>query len=154
MATMLESYIAQKNGFDAGMQTSMPGPEGILRQQELLYRVEVLEACQMFVKSAPRGTDTKELCWHYQIVDAYLHNLVLERRLGAAADENLLKQRDTAHGNLLRVIQDYRKRFGSFAPGGNGDAYKKEITNVIQTVLPVWIQYRQTFTEVSKEAQS
>jgi hypothetical protein len=153
MATMLESYIAQKNGFDAGVQVSMPGPGDILRQQELLYRVEVLEACQIFVKTAPRGADTNELCWHYQIVDAYLHNLALERRLGAAADERLLKQRDSAHGNLLRVIQDYRKRFGSFTPGSDSDAYQKAIKNVIQTVLPVWIQYRQTFTEIPKEAQ-
>ena len=152
MATMLECYVTEKNRFDDGTRTAMPSPALIWRQQELLYRIEVLEACQMFVRSAPQSENPNDLYWHYQIVDAYFQNLTLERRYGTDADENLKKQRETAHGNLLRVIQDYRKRLGSFAPGTDAGCYKKTITSVIQTVLPVWVQYRQTYIEITKEA--
>ena len=152
MATLLENYTVYKNGFDAGMQTAMPSPAQVWRQQELLYRIEVLEACQMFIKTAPDSADTKELLWHYQMVDAYFQNLTAERRFGGCANENLQKQRDTAHSNLLRVMQDYRKRFSSFSSGGDAGCYRKTIAAVIQTVLPVWVQYRQTCIEITKEA--
>ena len=152
MATMLECYIARKDSFDNGMQAAMPGPIHIWLQQELLYRIEVLEACQMFAKTAPQSLDTKDLFWHYQMVDAYFQCLTTERRYGTDADENLKKQRETAHSNLLRIIQDYRKRLSSFTSGTDAGCYKKTITNVIQTVLPAWVQYRQTYIEITKEA--
>ena len=152
MAKMLEYYIACKENFDSGMQTAMPGPSEIWKQQELLYRIEVLEVCQMFVKTAPQSVVLNDLTWHFQMVDAYFLTLTRERRFGKDADENQKKQRDTAHGNLLQVIQDYRKRLSSFAPGTDAGCYKKTISNVIQTVLPVWVQYRQTYIEITKEA--
>ena len=152
MATLLENYKASKDSFENGLQVAKPGPAQIWMYQEFLYRIEVLEVCQMFVKTAPEGTDIKTLCVHYQMVDAYFQNLTMERRSGACSAESVQKQRDTAHGNLLRVIQDYRKRFGSFAPGNDADCYRKIIANVIQTVLPVWVQYRQTYIELTKEA--
>lgn len=152
MATLLEGYNASKNSFEAGMQTAQPTPDQIWKQQELLYRIEVLEACQMFVKTAPQSADVKDLHWHYQMIDAYFQSLTLERRYGLGTGEDVQKQRDTAHGNLFQVIQDYRRRFGSFAPGNDAGCYRKTIANVIQTVLPVWIQYRQTYIEITKEA--
>ena len=106
----------------------------------------------MFVKAAPQSADTKDLFWHYQMVDAYIQNLSLERRYAMDASENLQKQRETARGNLLRVIQDYRNRFTSFAPGNDASCYRETVAKVIQTVLPVWLQYRQTYTEIKKEA--
>jgi hypothetical protein len=148
---MLETYNIGKSGFDSGLHTAMPGPEQVWAQQERLYRIEVLEACQMFVKSAPNSAETKELFWHYQMLDAYIQSLTQERRYGAIADDNLQKQRDTAHGNLMKVVQDYRKRFGSFCAGNDAGCYKKTITSVIQTVLSAWIQYRQTYIEIAKE---
>ena len=144
MATLLETYIDLKNSFD-----NEAGPNQIWEQQELLYRISVLETCQRFVKTAPHSANPKELLGHYQMLDAYLHNLTLERRFGTRNDK---KQCDTAHGNLLQVIQDYRKRFGSFAPGNDANCYRNTIASVIQTVLPVWTQYRQTYTEINKEA--
>ena len=152
MATLLEKYIERKNSFDGRMQAAMPSPDDVWQQQELLYRIEVLEACQMLGKAAPRSADPKDLCWHYQMADAYFQNLTLERRYGASADEKLKQQRETAHGSLLCVIQAYRKNFASFAPGNDADCYRKEITKVIQTVLAVWIQYRQTYVEIIREA--
>ena len=152
MATLLESYDAYKAGFDRGIQTAKPDQTSVWIQQEVLYRIEVLEACQMFVKSAPQSADVKDLYWHYQMVDAYFQGLTSERRYCVGVGETAIMQRDTAHGNLFAVIQDYRKRFSSFAPGDDIGCYAKTITKVIQTVLAAWIQYRQVFTEIEKEA--
>jgi len=136
------------------MQTAMPGPAEIWEQQELLYRIEVLETCQMFQKTAPNSADVKLLVTHYQMADAYIQNLTQERRYGSSVSvsEETSKQRDTALLNLQRVIQDYRKCFSSFAPGNDTDCYRKTIAAVIQVILPVWIQYRQTYVEIKKEA--
>jgi hypothetical protein len=130
----------------------MPCPEEVSRQQEILYRIEVLESCQLFVKTTPLTAEPKALYWHYLMVDAYFRNLRTERCLAVHANEDVQKRRDTALGNLDRVIQDYQNRFKSFAPSGDADHYRKKITGVIQTVLSVWVQYRQTFIEISKEA--
>ena len=152
MATSLENYYKLKYDFDSGLQTKMPGADQVWLHLELLYRIEVLEACLVFCKTAPRSAESKDLVWHYQSVDAYFEILTLERRNGAGADEHIAKQRETARDSLLRVIQDYRKRFASFTSMGDAELYHKTITNVIQTVVPVWMQYRQTYIEIKKEA--
>lgn len=59
------------------------------------------------------------------------------------------KERDAAQVNLERVIQDYRKRFSGFQPA-EPDAYQKEIGRVITTLLPAWLQYRNTFVPLQK----
>ena len=152
MATLIESYTTCKNSFTTGMQTAMPGPAQVWHQQEVLYRIGVLEACQMFMQTAPKSADAKNLHWHYQMLDAYFQGLTTERRYGLGSGDDVQKRRDAAQGNLLSVIADYRKRFGSFSPGNDDECYRKTIKNVIQTVLPVWIQYRQTYIELMKEA--
>ena len=152
MATLLESYTTSKNSFDADIQAAIPKPMQVLHQQEVLYRISVLEGCQMFAKAAPRSVDVKCLLWHYQMLDAYFQNLTMERKYGLGTGEDVQKRRDAAQGNLLNVIADYRKRFSSFSPGNDEGCYKKTITSVIQTVLPAWIQYRQTYVEIAKEA--
>jgi len=154
MATLLESYVTMKASFDAGTQNTPPDASAVLRQQELLYRIEVLEVCQIYVKTAPHSANPKDLYWHYQMVDAFVQNLTLERRYGISADDSLQKQRETAHGNLLQVVQDYHRRFGSFNTGNDADCYSKMIIGVIQTVILVWIQYRQTYVDIKKEAVS
>lgn len=59
------------------------------------------------------------------------------------------KERDAAQVNLERVIQDYRKRFSGFQPA-EPEAYQKEIGRVITTLLPAWLQYRNTFVPLQK----
>jgi len=152
MATILESYRNMKTAHESGIQTGNAGQVSVWTYQELLYRIEVLEVCQMFVKSAPDSVDIKILVTHYQMVDAFVQNLTLERRYGVNSGDEAKKQCDTAYGSLIQVIEGYRKGFGSFAPGNDSGCYRKAIAGVIQTVLPVWIQYRQTYTEIKKEA--
>ena len=151
MPTMLEIYQAGKNSFDIGIQMAMPSPAQIWIQQETIYRIEVLETCQMFAKTAPQSVDGQILAPHYQMVDAYIQNLSQERRYGMSVGDETKKQRETAYNNFFRVIQDYRARFGSFTPGGEPGCYRKTITSVIQAILPVWVQYRQTYIEIKRE---
>jgi hypothetical protein len=152
MATLLEQYQSLKNGFDAGLSAAMPGPDQIWRHLEALYRIAALETFQTFSRTAPKSADMKLLGTHYQMVDAYIQNLTQERRCGNTADEDVQKQRDAAHGSLLRVIQDYRKRFSSFAPG-NDTQYQADIRNAISAVVSVWLQYRNTYVAIQKEGQ-
>jgi len=152
MATMLETYWNIKANMESGISTEKPGPAQVWLYQELLYRIEVLQVCQFFQKSSPESADPKALTPHYQMLNAYIENLTLERRFGANNGDDVQKIRDTAHGNLRRIVEDYRKRFSSFAPGGDVGRYCKEVASVIQTVLPAWIQYRQTYIEIKKEA--
>jgi hypothetical protein len=152
MATLLEKYQSLKNGFDAGLPIARPGPEQIWQHQETLYRIAALETFYAFTRTAPKSADMKVLAAHYQMVDAYIQNLTQERRCGGTAGEDAQKQRDTAHGSLLRVVQDYRKRFGSFAPV-NDTQYQADIRNAISAVVSVWIQYRNTFVVIQKEVQ-
>ena len=151
MATLLENYYIYKNNFDIGSQAAMPGPDQVWQQQELLYRIGVLETCFMFVKTAPRSTSANELLWHYRMMDAYFQSLTTERRYSYDVGGDVKAQRETAHGNLLQVMQDYRGRFGSFAPGTDIECYRKMISKVVQTVLPAWVQYRQTYIEIMRE---
>lgn len=152
MATILETYWNIKVNMDSEMKSAKPGSSQVWLYQELLYRIEVLQVCQLFQRSAPESADPKVLAPHYQMLNAYIENLTLERRCGANSGEEAQKIRDTAHGNLRRVVEDYRKRLGSFAPGNDAGRYYKEITSVIQTVLPAWIQYRQAYIDIRKEA--
>ena len=152
MATILESYRNMKTAHESGIQTGNAGQVSVWTYQELLYRIEVLEVCQMFVKSAPQSADSKVLSPHFQMFNAYIENLTLERGRGANNDGNAQKQRETAHGNLRVIVDDYRRRFGNISLNGDAGRYGKEIAGVIQTVLPAWIQYRDTVTEIKKEA--
>ena len=148
--TMLEKY--QHIFAEFARQSPIP-LELVWVYQELLYRMEVLQVCQMFAASAPVGADMQAMLTHYRMTDGYLESLKSERRYGTAASEEEQKQRDTAHQNLCRVITDSRKRFGSFRPSAP-DQYKNEIVKTINTFLPAWIQTRNTYIKiVTKEAQ-
>jgi len=151
MATLLEKYGKMKTELDFEVTTSKLAPEQIWAYQELLYRIEVLQVCQMFQSAAPLSAEVKDLSLHYKMLNAYIENLMLERKPGAGSDENQKELCDTAHGNLRRIVDDYRKRFSSFSPGNDACRYSKEISAVLQTVLPAWLQYRQACTTIQKE---
>jgi hypothetical protein len=153
MATILEKYQEHKNSFRTQPQIAMPGPEHIWRFQELVYRIGALETFQWFSVTAPESTDVHTLVTHYQMMDAYVQNLTQERRYGIPVDEDTQKQRDTAYDSLLRVILDYRRRFGSYAPAGDTQ-YPADIRHAIGAVIPAWIQYRNTYVLITlaKEA--
>jgi len=148
MATMLEKYLNILNGL---MKRDTPfTAEEMFTYQEVLYRIEVLQVCQTYAKNAPINIEIPNMIKHYQMIDVYFENLKLERKYGMKMDEEIQKKQDTAHQNLCLVINDYRKRFGSFAPQKEGQ-YKSEIGKVINTFLPAWIGYRNQYIQITSE---
>ena len=109
----------------------------------------MLYASQAFCQTAPVTTDVAVLSDHYQLVDAYIQCLTKERRLGQPADQNLKAKRQTASETLDKVVLDCRKRFSSFTPTDQNQ-YRKGVSSLINTVLPVWLKLRNTYINISK----
>ena len=149
--TMLEKLRKQRDTLLAQMETgeNPVSPKQLWIYQELLYRIEVFEVFQMFHRTAPHTTDSKVLCPHYQIVDAYIHHIAVERQYGKPADENEQKNRDTATESMQKVIQDYKRRFNSFRPT-TAEFYSKEIGELIQCTLVTWLQLRNCFVDINE----
>ena len=97
-----------------------------------------------FCNAAPMTVDVRTLCTHYRVVDAYIRFLTSERQLGCKTDEEGQKKRETASAALSKVVQDYQRRFSSFQ-ATSPEQYKQKITETINTVLPIWLQYRTTY---------
>lgn len=72
MATYLDDYNNRKLSFGPLLKAGKMTLGDTMVYQELLYRIQVLETCQMLCKTAPVTTDTRELVGHYQMVDAVL----------------------------------------------------------------------------------
>ena len=145
--TLLEQYWKIRLDFNESHTETMPDPLKLWAFQELLYRIEVLEVFKQFKEAVPLSTDMKILIPHYRVVDAYFENLKKERDYPPSKNTDVQKQRETALASLCSVIDDYRKRYGNYAPQ-SPEQYQKDITNTISTVLPAWIQYRNTINEI------
>ena len=145
--TILERYWKIRLDFTDSHTETMPMPAQLWNFQELLYRIEILEVLKQFAAAAPLSNDMKILSPHYRVIDAYIENLKTDRCYPAAHNEDYKKQRETAHAGLCSVIEDCRKRYGSYAPQ-SPEQYAKDIGRTIGTVLPAWIQYRNTITLV------
>lgn len=57
------------------------------------------------------------------------------------------KRRETALDALGRVIADVRKRFSNFN-ASTKERYKQNFGSLVQTVLSVWLKYRDTYVQV------
>ncbi len=144
MATILDQYRERQNEIRSKAAENSLMLEELLTMQELNYRVCVLETFQTFCKSAPITMDTKAMGYHFQMVNAYVNFVLNERRFGPKADADGQKKRETALASFERVVQDGKKRFTSFSAGTN-EQYKKSISQYVNTILPVWMQYRNTY---------
>ena len=109
----------------------------------------MLETAKALCNAAPISVDTKALARHYQLVDAYLRCLEAERRFGLPADEKLRLSRKTAAEALGKTLADCQRRFSRFRPA-NGNTDRARISKHINTVLPVWMQLRNTYVKVEK----
>ena len=147
MATMLETYLRKREEIERCIAVQSAAPDSILLLQELNYRIDVLRTFQAFLKTAPITTDTRQLGYHYQLVNAYSGFLETERKFGASADGEMKKKRDTAAQTLSGVIADHRKRFSCFHATSD-DQYRKEITGMINTILPAWVMYRNLYVQI------
>lgn len=147
MANLLEQYLEKREELTSQIKANSMPVDSLTILQELNYRISVLETFKAFSQAAPVTADTKVMGYHYQIVDAYIRFLGTERKFGPKADENGQTKRETAASALERVAQDGRKRFASFK-ANTQDQYKNCIGNLINTVLPVWVQYRNTYVNI------
>ncbi len=144
MATILDQYRKKQNQIRSKIAENSLLPEELLVMQELNYRICVLETFQSFCKSAPVTTDVKVMGYHFQLVDAYVRFVLNERRFGPKTDADGQKKRETALVSFEWVVQDGKKRFTSFSVGTN-EQYKRCISQYVNTILPVWMQYRNTY---------
>ena len=141
---LIEYYLQKQEEARKQIEAGAYRPEQLFMLQELNYRICVIETMRDFCRSAPVTTDVRQLCTHYRVVDTYIRFLMSERQVGSKTDEDGQKKRDTALSAFTKVVQDYQRRFGSFQ-ATTPDQYKKVIENTINTVLPVWAQYRATY---------
>lgn len=147
MATILEQYQEKQNIIRSQIAENSLPLEELLKMQELNYRICVLETFQSFCKSAPITMDTRVMGYHFQMVDAYVRFVLNERRFGPKADADGQKKRETALNSFERVVQDGKKRFSSFI-AGTQEQYKTTISGYINTILPIWMQYRNTYINI------
>ena len=151
--TLLENYKLQKDGAAEYMKKSKLSLQHVWYYQELAYRISVLEVFQTFLLAAPESVDTKILVPHFQLYEAYVLCLLNERKIGRTDNEDLVKQQQTALGNLQRIYESNKSKFSRYAPR-SADQYHGDIENFTNTILPAWIQYRNTLLEIStKEAK-
>ena len=147
MAKILAEYLAmQEEMLTKVMGNELP-LEPLVEFQELNYRIDVLETCKALFVTAPVTTDVKKMGYHYQLTEKVLTALTSEHRFGPAVNEEGRKKREAAFSTLDRVIQDGRRRFGSFKVGSQ-DQYKETVTKFIDAVLNVWVQYRNTYVKI------
>ena len=101
----------------------------------------------MLCKAAPITTNMNDLLLHYQLTDTILSCMAEERHMGFPADDKGKAQRKTAVENFHRVLTDFRKRFSSFR-AEKPEQYQQAISAMVNTVLPVWIQMRNTYVPI------
>ena len=148
MASVLQKYTDMKSRLSNQITAGQLPPEQMLQYQELLYRIDVLESLMAFGKTAPVTMDQRILIYHYQMLDAFIICLLQERRFGQPGDEKVKQQRECAYGNLNSVVTNCRKQFSSFNPVAQ-DTYRGAVQNMINTILPAWVSYRNTYVAMN-----
>lgn len=144
MATVLENYQTLCLQVGERMQKEPVSADMLWWYGELVFRIGVLETLQAYLNAAPLVMERPRLEFHYKMLDAYVQSITLDRKYGPNRGPDTQKERDTAEQSLTQVVQDYRKRFSSFKPQ-NEESYRSEVNRVVQTVLPAWLQMRDTF---------
>lgn len=144
MATVLSNYQTLLGRVEERMRTVDITSEMLWWYGELIYRIGVLETLQAYNNAAPPVTDLAPLQTHYRMLDAYIQSMTLDRRYGPDRGPDTQKEREAASQSLDRVVQDYRKHFSSFKPT-TAESYWSEVNRVIRSVLPAWLQVRDSF---------
>ena len=144
---LLEYYWKNRLDFTDIHADTAPTPAQLWNFQELLYRIEVMEVFKQFAAAAPLSTEKNILDNHSKLIYVFMENLKTDRVYPPAKNEDFKKQRETAHKSLCLVIEDYKKRYENYIPQ-SPEQYQKDIGCAISTVMPAWIQYRNTINEI------
>lgn len=151
--SILTTYREKQADFNSRIAKHTMQTKENLALQELNYRICVLETFQAFSKSAPMGMKVDDLSYHYQLVDAYIKSVLNERQFGAKTDADGKKRREMAHQSLEKVVQVGRKQFSSFSPS-KPEQYSQTVGKYINALLPVWMQYRDTYINLQEVFQN
>lgn len=144
MATILDQYLQKQTEIKSQVSENSLPMDTLLLMQEVNYRICVLETLKIFCQTAPVTMDTKSMGYHYQMVNAYVRFLVNERKFGPKTDPEGQKKRETAMTSLEQVVNDSGRQFSSFK-ATTQEQYRKCVCDMVNTVLPIWIQYRNTY---------
>lgn len=147
MATILDQYLQKQAEIKSQVAENSLPMDSLLMMQEVNYRICVLETLRTFCQTAPVTVDTRVMGYHYQMVNAYVRFLLSERKFGPKTDAEGQKKRETAMTSLEQVVNDSGRQFASFK-AATQDQYKKCVCDMVNTVLPVWIQYRNTYINI------
>ena len=147
MAKLLDDYRKKQEQNRNQIAEGVFPEESLMAMQELDYRVSVLETLQAFCKSSPRAEDLTKISIHYQTLLAYIRTLMKEHGLGMKADDDMKKKRETAKGNMETIVENGCKQFSSMQQPV-AEQYRKSVSNLINTVLPAWLQYRNTYVQL------
>ncbi len=151
--SILTTYREKQADFNSRIAKHTMQTKENLALQELNYRICVLETFQAFSKSAPMGMKVDDLSYHYQLVDAYIKSVLNERQFGAKTDADGKKRREMAHQSLEKVVQAGRKQFSSLSPS-KPEQYSQTVGKYINALLPVWMQYRDTYINLQEVFQN
>lgn len=147
MASVLNQYRERQAAAREQMAADKLSTKHLLAVQELNYRICILETFQSLCMGAPLTLDTREMGCHFQMLDAYMRFVLTERKFGPKTDEEGQKKRQTAHSSLERVVMDGKRRFTSFTAASQ-EQYRASVSGYVNTVLPVWLQYRDTYIQL------
>ena len=137
MATVLENYYALRGELEQRMAQAPINAVDLWYYGEIVYRVGVLETCQMYLRSAPVSMNTPELLGHYQMMDAYVQSLALERRYGPDRGPDTQKEREAAQS--IRRVNSYRSQAAVPFTG------RRRQRKIINMTLPLKSPFPSTF---------
>lgn len=144
MATVLEQYQQKRENYRSHIEADSFILEELMNLQEMNYRICVLETFQSMLRVIPITTDLQVIAKHFQVVYFYMELLLKERKFGPKVDETQRQRRNTALASLETVVRDGKERFMSFT-ALSANSYKQSIEKYCNTVLPMWMQYRETY---------
>jgi hypothetical protein len=108
----------------------------------------VLETFRAICNTAPITSETEVIKKHFRITDSYINFVISERRF-KPQNPDIQKKQETAIQSLNRVVMNYQKQFTSFK-AQTDDYYKISIQKCINSILLVWVEYRNTFIDLNK----
>ena len=122
----------------------------VVEVQEVKYRISVISTMRSYELSAPIGGAMDDINFHFRVFMKYIAFLIEERRMGKKTDEAGQKKRETALEFFENVFESKKAEFEEYDFEEKPAAYAKYVKEVIGTILPAWVQYRDTYIDISK----
>lgn len=145
--TILDEYNAKLKAVRAKIAEGKASPIDAFAYQEIKYRISNLETFHAIGACTPVTTDKNIISLHYEITAILMKNLVDERCTGSRTDEDGKKKRETAKNTLLSVYNLGTNKSRSMVIDSD-QAYKKYISEFVDSFIPVWVQYRDTLFKI------